>query len=454
MNQIKFIKISLILAIVISTAVPCLAQFGLSKAQQDSIWRLTQQDYQNMLGQLGITSVRPGPSGNPNDANAANSDESKANPYSSLPNPLLLNNGKKVSSPNMWWKQRRPEIVELYDREIYGRVPKNTPGVKWELVSIRDTIYGGQQAVTKTLAGHVDNSKYPSINVTIAMTLTLPKQRKGPVPVLTEFGFNFPAGLRIPDSMRPAGKSWQEQLLEEGWGFAILVPTSYQQDNGAGLTSGIIGLSNKGQNRKPDDWGTLRAWAWGASRAIDYFETDKDVDTKRLAIEGLSRYGKAALVTMAYEPRFAAAFVGSSGNGGAKIMRRLFGEQVENLASSGEYHWFAGNFIKYAGPLTPNDLPVDAHELIALCAPRPVFIGSGSPTVEGTWIDARGMFLGGMHATPVYELLGKKGYNSTELPPVETGLLNGELAFRQHSGGHTNGPNWPSFITWLKRYFN
>ena len=175
-----------------------------------------------------------------------------------------------------------------------------------------------------------------------------------------ELGFVFPPGFRLPP---PAGeKNWQQQLLEKGWGYAVLIPTSFQADNGAGLTQGIIGLVNKGQPRKPDDWGTLKAWAWGASRALDYFETDKNVDAKHVGIEGLSRYGKATIVTMAYEPRFAIAFVGSSGAGGTKILRRVFGEQVENLASSGEYHWFAGNFIKYAGPLTPNDIPVDAHE--------------------------------------------------------------------------------------------
>jgi hypothetical protein len=196
----------------------------------------------------------------------------------------------------------------------------------------------------------------------------------------------------------------------------------------------------------------LRAWAWGASRALDYFATDKSVDATQVGIEGLSRYGKAALVTMAYDQRFAIAFVGSSGASGAKILRRTFGEQVENIASTGEYHWMAGNFLKYAGPLTPNDLPVDAHELIALCAPRPVFISSGSQQVEGGWVDAKGMFLGAVGAGPVYKLLGKKDLGTSELPPIETPLIDGDIAFRQHSGGHTTGPNWPTFLTFASRY--
>ncbi len=187
---------------------------------------------------------------------------------------------------------------------------------------------------------------------------------------------------------------------------------------------------------------------------MDYFVTDNDVDEKRVGIEGLSRYGKAALVAMAYEPRIAIGFIGSSGAGGAKLLRRTFGEQVENLASSAEYHWFAPNFIKYAGPLTPNDLPVDAHELIALCAPRPVFISVGAPDVEGTWIDAKGMFLAAVHAGPVYKLLGKNDMGIEEMPPQETNCSEGEIAFRQHEGGHTTGPNWPYFIEFAKRYFN
>jgi len=157
---------------------------------------------------------------------------------------------------------------------------------------------------------------------------------------------------------------------------------------------------------------------------------------------------------LAYEPRIAIGCIGSSGAGGAKILRRIFGEQVENLASSGEYHWFAPNFIKYAGPMTANDLPVDAHELVALCAPRPVFISVGAPNVEGQWIDAKGMFLAGVHAGPVYELLGKKGLGTAEFPPQRTALVAGEIAFRQHEGGHTVGPNWPTFIKYAERYFS
>jgi hypothetical protein len=329
--------------------------------------------------------------------------------------------------------------------------------VNWEVTSTTNDKNGDVPVIVKKLVGHVDNSSYPAISVDIDLTLTTPAKATGPVPLIMEFGFVFPPGFRLPPpppgTPPPTGPTWQQQLLAKGWGYAILIPTSYQADNGAGLTKGIIGLANRGQPRAPEDWGTLRAWAWGASRALDYFQTDKAVDAKRIGIEGLSRYGKAALVTMAYDQRFAIGFIGSSGEGGAKLLRRNFGELVENLAGTGEYHWMAGNFLKYAGPLTPNDLPVDAHELIALCAPRPVFISAGSPKVEGQWVDARGMFMASVAAGSVYVMLGRKDLGTKEYPPIETTLIDGDIAFRQHSGGHTTGPNWPTFIEFTSRYF-
>jgi hypothetical protein len=223
-----------------------------------------------------------------------------------------------------------------------------------------------------------------------------------------------------------------------------------QDDKADALTEGIIGLVNHGQPRKLDDWGALRAWAWGASRALDYFETDPSVDARLVGITGHSRYGKAALVTMAYDQRFAIGYISSSGEGGAELYRRHFGEQPENLAG-GEYYWMAGNFIKYGGPLTANDLPVDSHELIALCAPRPVFIGAGATQGDG-WVDGKGMFLAAVGAGPVYKLLGKRDLGTAEFPAIETPLIDGDVAFRQHSGGHTPAPNWPTFIEFASRY--
>jgi hypothetical protein len=438
-----------------------------------------EQDHRNMMEQLGIKTLRPGANGmNPKAPNYQNTDEAKANPYPDLPDPLTLNNGEKVTTPEMWWKQRRPEIVEDFDREVYGRVPKNTPKVTWAVASVTRTNNGAVPVITKQLVGHVDNSSCPLISVNIQLSLTTPANVAGPVPVMLEFGFGNFRGFggfgptnRLGGTNRFArfggfggGLNWQQLVLSNGWGYAVIVPTSYQADNGAGLTKGIIGLCNNGQPRKPDDWGALRAWAWGASRALDYLETDPAVDAQQVGIEGLSRYGKAALVTMAYDQRFAIALVGSSGEGGAKLSRRNWGELVENLTGSGEYHWMAGNFLKYGGPLNPGDLPVDAHELIALCAPRPVFISygaaSGRPGVEGTWVDQHGSFMAEVAAGPVYRLLDKKdlgvsgNYLTAPMPPVNTALTNGELAWRQHDGGHTDAPNWPTFLAWANRYIH
>jgi len=404
-----------------------------------------------MMDQLHITALRPGADGNhPQAPNAANYDEAKANPYPNLPDPLVLKNGKRVKTAKVWWSQRRPEIVEDFDREVYGRVPRVTPKVTWEITATTQEQNGDVPAIVKKLAGHVDNSAYPAIAVNIDLTLTTPANASGPVPVIMEFGFVFPPG-RTPPRPAPPGPTWQQQVLAKGWGYAILIPSSVQADNGAGLTQGIIGLVNKGQPRKPDDWGALRAWAWGASRALDYFATDKAVDAKQVGIEGLSRYGKAAIVAMAYDQRFAIGFIASSGEGGAKLHRRNFGETVENVAGSGEYHWMAGNFIKYAGPLNWNDLPVDSHELVALCAPRPVFISAGAFKGDA-WVDAQGMFLAAVGAGPVYKVLGRRDLGTAEMPPIETALIDGDVAFRQHSAGHTAGPNWPTFLEFAGRY--
>jgi hypothetical protein len=438
------------------------------------------QDHRNMIQQLGIVRLRPGPSGQATATNAANYDPTKANPFPDLPDPLTLKNGQKVTRPETWWKQRRPEIVEDFEREVFGRVPKNVPKVTWTVVSnVSNGLVGTLSAKGKQLIGHVDNSAYPQINVDIRMTVVTPAAVKAPVPVLMMFGGFGGGGMpRAADSPALTNRAREfggpfkdppsaEQLLAAGWGYATINPGSIQADNGAGLTQGIIGLVNKGQPRKPEDWGSLRAWAWGAARGLDYLETDPAVDSKKVGIEGVSRFGKAALVTMAFEPRFAVVLVGSSGEGGAKLHRRNFGEAVENLTGSGEYHWMAGNFLKYGaaessfGARNAGDLPVDAHELIALCAPRLTFISYGIPARgDANWLDQQGSYMATVAAGPVFRLLGVRDigetedYRSARMPPVNTGLLDGELAWRQHDGGHEDRSNMKYFIQWASKMLN
>ncbi|HEX9365522.1 MAG TPA: hypothetical protein VF921_02785 [Vicinamibacterales bacterium] len=435
-----------------------------------------QQDHQEMMDQLGIKALRPGPSGTETAPNHANYDEATANPYPDLPGVLTMKNGKVVKSTSMW-AERRKEIVEDFDREVLGRVPKNVPKITWTVTRTADVTVGGHQAVGKLLIGHVDNSAYPAIDVDVQMALVTPKDAKGPVPVMMMFG----GGRTLPGDPAPAGfgrgggagfappagsdPPSTEQLIADGWGYASINPGSIQADNGAGLTRGIIGLVNKGQARKPDDWGALRAWAWGAGRGLDYLETDQTVDAKKVGIEGVSRYGKAALVTMAFDTRFAVVLIGSSGEGGAKLHRRNWGEAVENLTGTGEYHWMAGDFLKYGaseatfGGKNAGDIPVDAHELIALCAPRLTFVSYGVPEKgDAKWLDHQGSFMAAIAAQPVFRLLGARDlgrsddYKTEKMPAVNVGLLDGQLAWRQHDGGHTDGPNWKYFIPWADRF--
>ncbi|HEX3684582.1 MAG TPA: GDSL-type esterase/lipase family protein [Bryobacteraceae bacterium] len=431
----------------------------------------TEQDHQNMLDQLGIKALRPGPSGNEQDPNHANYDEAKANPYGDLPDPLTLQDGQKVTSPQQWWQQRRPEIVAGFEREVVGRIPAGVPKVAWTVLSTTHAKTGVFPVIEKDLLGHVDNSAYPAIDVDIKMTLATPANANRPVPVMILFSSallrQFLASHPEFQKMLGTDPPPAEQLIAGGWGYALLDTNTIQADNGAGLTKGIIGLTNKGQPRKPADWGALRAWGWGASRALDYLQTDSSVDATHVGIEGVSRYGKAALVTMAFDTRFAVALVGSSGEGGVKPHRRNFGEQVENLTGSGGYHWMAGNFLKYGaaqssfGNRNAANLPVDSNELIALCAPRPVFISYGLPEMgDAKWLDHRGSFMAAVDASAVYRLLGanglpiRGGYRNAQLPPVNTGLLSGQLAWRQHDAGHTDAPNWKYFIPWADKFFD
>ena len=412
-----------------------------------------EQDHDRMMKLLGITSLRPWVNGmDPNAPHRPNYDEAKANPYPKLPDPFLTKKGRRIKTARQWWEIRRPEIVEDFSREVYGRVPADLPPVTWTVKSSVEGMKAGVPVITQVLNGHVEDSACPTLSVDIEATLLMPKNAKKPLPVIVQLcGGFFYKGLDKNGNPAP-WLAWEDQVLNKGWACATLNTDTVQADNGAGLTRGIIGLSNKGQPRSPEDWGALRAWAWGAGRLLDCLGTYPSLDATKVAVEGHSRWGKAALVTLAYDRRFASAYVSSSGEGGAKLHRRNYGEPVENLASSGEYHWMAGNFMKYAGPLTWNDLPVDAHELIALCAPRPVFISAGN--VGDTWVDAKGMFMAAAAAQKVYKLLGKKGLGTDRMPPVGEGLVDGDIAFRQHNEGHTDRPNWPVFIQFVDRYFN
>jgi hypothetical protein len=504
-HALKLSSLSLCLFCALAASAVASSQ---SSAVPPPVALTAEQDHQNMMDQLGIKALRPGPSGDEKAPNHANYDESRANPFPNLPDPLTMQDGRQVATPEMWWTSRRPELLELFSKYVYGRVPNLLPRVTWTVTAVDRELIGFTPVIARDLIGEVDNSSDPAIKVRIHMTLVTPANAKGPVPVLMMFGRagfpspNEPRGEdldRINKAMKallvqqdpslkdviaqhPAWEPVKEtpfkfpelnedgglpntwQLVADGWGFVLFDPASVQADDGAGLTRGIIGLVNKGQPRKPEDWGALRAWAWGASRGLDYLETDPTVDAKRVGIEGVSRYGKAALVTMAFDQRFDMVLVGSSGKGGATPLRRNFGEAVESL-TGGEYYWMAGNFMKYGasesafGSMTPGDIPVDSNELIALCAPRLTFISYGIPAKgDAKWLDHEGSFMATVDASRVFKLLGAKGlevegdYHTAKMPPVNESHIDGQLAWRQHDGGHTDAPNMKYFLQWADRF--
>ncbi|WP_291985989.1 hypothetical protein [Luteitalea sp.] len=433
--------------------------------------RETAEDHADMQRQLGILSMRPGPSGNPAAPDAANSDEATAMPFTDLPDPLRMQDGTPVATRRAW-ARRRAELLAVVADEVYGHVPPDVPAVTWHEVRRVSTMVGGREVRAREFVGRVDHRRAPAITVEMSLLVVTPVAAT-PVPLVIMFRGGglpgdppppLPPGVRLPTPPPGGDPPGTEQLIAAGWGYAFLNPVTVQADNGAGLTRGIIGLTNRGARRRPEQWGALRAWAWGASRALDHLSTDPTIDATRVAIEGVSRYGKAALVTMAVDTRFAYGLIASSGAGGAKLMRRRFGEAIENLTGSGEYHWFAGRYLRYGAATprrvarTPVDLPMDGHTLLALCAPRRVFLSHGIPEQgDAHWIDQRGAWMAAVAAQPVFRLLGARdlgvtaSWRTAPMPPVNTGLLDGALAWRQHDGGHTDQPNWRYFIAWAGR---
>jgi hypothetical protein len=377
-----------------------------------------------------------------------NYDDDRAGDYSPI-DLLSMRDGTRISMSEDWWAKRRPEVFHDVQELMWGCMPDASvlPAVTWSVT----TSHGDDESepyVEKSITGSIDTSRYPQIRNApkIEAVLRIPVNARRPVPVIVVFG-GGPWAFR---------GTWG-LVAREGWGLCSLDPNALQPDNGAGLTSYLIGLVNQGRWRNPTDWGTLVAWSWGASRLIDYFESDKDVDASKIGITGHSRFGKAALVAMAYEPRLAIAYPSCGGALGTSMIRRHWGQDLENVSWDREYHWMAGNFFRWMGPLETGRymprkvelLPVDAHSLLALAAPRPVFLNGGT---RDTWCDAYGTYLTAVGATPVYELLGGRGLvMSDDKPRTDVAYIDGNLGYRVHEGGHTPLPDWPAFIQFARR---
>ena len=432
-NQLAAVSTKTITSVAARTRSLTREQYNAQTARQNAI----DVDYEDMLGKLNITdALTPVTIGV-----MPKYDANKNNPYAALPNALIFNDGTKVKNAADWQK-RRAEIMEDFDREVYGRVPSGTPGVKWVVEKTVNETVGGVAVNTKYLTGKVRNPSNANIEVNIKFVLSVPANAKKAVPVVIQY-----------DDLtnQNANANWKTQVAKKGWGYAVLDPNSIQPDNGGDLTKGVIGLVNEGHFRKPDDWGALRAIAWGADRALDYLATNPAVNAKQVAIEGNGRWGEAALATLAYNPRMATAYVSTSADGGAKLHRINSRQLEDNGVNSNDYHWMAGNYIRFASnKLTFADLSVDTHELIALCAPRPVFIGTSGDAVARN--NAQSSFIAADAAGPVYTLLGKQAIKVHAMPKAET-LLNGDVAFRQHTGKDSDAPNWTSFLAFADKYF-
>ncbi|MFC1569657.1 alpha/beta hydrolase family protein [bacterium] len=363
---------------------------------------------------------------------------------------LKMKDGIPIQSAEMWWELRRPELLKDVREQVWGVTPPDRvlPAVTWTVTEVT----GGDDTdlyVEKTITGTIDISRYPNVRngPEISAVLRIPADQKDPCPVMVVIG--HPRWTRV-DRYYAYGK-------DHGWGACIFDCNALQPDHGAGLTSYLIGLCNQGHWRKPADWGTLAAWAWGVSKLIDYFETDAKVDASQIGVTGHSRWGKATMVAMAYDSRIAIGYPSCAGSLGTKMNRRHWGQDLENSGWDREYHWMAGNFFKWMGPLHEGqylprkieNCPVDAHSLLALCAPRPVFLNAGA---QDTWTDPYGIYLTGVAATPVYELLGKEGLiMSDEKPQVDVAYISGHIGFRYHSGGHTDAPDWPAFYAFAEQ---
>jgi hypothetical protein len=394
-----------------------------------------------------------------------NYDEAKVGTYS-LPDPLRLNNGKPVRDAKTWYSKRRPEIVEMFETQQYGRAPGRPADESFEIVDKGTPALNGK-AIRKQVTIYLNKDKSgPAIDLLIY----LPAAATKPVPML--FSINFGAvqnavddpGIKsentwdpktntriTPPAARGFGHIDAEALLDAGFGVATFYYGDIDPDYPAGFPNGIRARYLKpGQaDRAPDDWGSIAAWAWGMSRVEDYFETDKSIDARRVVIHGISRLGKTVMWAGAHDQRFAAVIASCSGEGGAALSHRNYGETIAHLTAPGRFPYqFAPNYANYGG--FPDKAPMDANLLIALIAPRPLLLQTGS---SDSWSDPKGEFLAAVAAGKVYKLLGKEDLGTDVWPAAKQPIFH-DLSYYMHEGGHGMVPSdWAIYIEFLQKTF-
>ena len=371
-----------------------------------------------------------------------NHDESKVRPYS-LPDPLTLLNGQKIRTGEQWQAKRRPEIVRLFEQNVYGRTPSVRVTPHFKVVSTDRRALDGRAVRKQAVISFDGQVSGPKIHV----LLYLPANTKGPVPVFVglNFGGNHTVhadpGIALPETWmkqvrtpgteesrgRGAGQWQVDRILSRGYGLATAYYGDIEPDFNGGRQHGVRQMLKK--ESADDEWGAIGAWAWGLSRMVDYLVTDKEVDGKRLALIGHSRLGKAALWAGAQDDRFAIVIANNSGEGGAALSKRNFGEDVWRLNNNFP-HWFSAPYRQYSN--NEAALPVDQHMLVSLMAPRPIYVASAAEDLHS---DPRGEFLSAVHAGPVYELLGKQSLGTDAMPGLHEPILK-TIGYHIRSGKH------------------
>ncbi|KRA83160.1 hypothetical protein [Altererythrobacter sp. Root672] len=390
---------------------------------------------------FGFGELRRGASGTPTDANAANSEEAKVGQFA-LP-PLFA--GSTPPTPEQWG-QRRAELVRLVEDNWVGRIPEVVS--QFKIVWRKEQVEGRRGATAEQWIGQViapDGRMGPTIDA----ILTFPAKAAN-TPALIDYTYIWPGG-RTPNFGGPPPPDGVAMALSRGFTHVAFRPQMLQADSAAQMQQGVIGLAR--WPREKTDWGALRAWAWGASQLREEMARDPRINGERISLQGHSRFGKGVLVAAAFDHAFADANVSSSGAGGAKLMRRDFGERWENMASSGAFHWFTPNIMDYArGDRTTANLPIDAHTLIALRAPRPLFITSGVAEKGDAWVDPTGMWQAERAAQPAWLVFGSTVPTAAMPKPGTDDDAKYKLGWYQHTEGHIPWPGYEEFFEHEARF--